>query len=154
MEPRRKEASAARAGAKRNERWRADGGIARDDERPVVDGLQHAALHDVGGSASGDDAPLAHEHHVMREARDEIELMAHEQHGLPVAGELREQLEDGHLVADVEEGRRLVEHEGLATLRERAREPDALPLAARELGDRAVEVRSDLRALDGTVDRI
>ena len=89
--------------------------------------------------------PAVQQHHVVGEARDEVELVADEQHGLPSAREAAEQLEHGHLVADVEEGGRLVEHERLAALRERAREPHALPLAAGQLVDRAIHVRLDLR---------
>src|SRR5688500_5530905 len=90
----------------------------------------------------------------MSEAGDEVELMAHEEHGHSVGGEAPEQLEDGHLVTDVEEGRGLVEHERTATLRERPREPHALPLAARELGDGPIEIRRDLGPRDRTRDRV
>src|SRR5690349_3114088 len=44
-----------------------------------------------------------------------------------------QQLEDGHLVSDVEKSGRLVEDERFASLRECSREPHTLPLAAREL---------------------
>src|SRR5689334_20792194 len=44
-----------------------------------------------------------------------------------------QELEHSHLMADVEERRRLVENEGLALLREGPREPDTLPFAAGEV---------------------
>jgi len=74
---------------------------------------------------------------VVGEARDEVELMAHEQHGQAIGGEAAEQLEHRHLVADVEKGRRLVEHQRATALGERARQAHALPLTTGELAKRA-----------------
>ena len=68
---------------------------------------------------------------MIGEAGDEVQLMAHGQDGPSLPGEIGQQLERGHLVGDVEERRRLVEHEGIAFLRDGAGQPQPLPLAAR-----------------------
>jgi len=43
-----------------------------------------------------------------------------------------QQLEHGHLVADIEKGGRFVEYEGIASLGECTRKPDALKLTSRQ----------------------
>src|SRR5436190_1731918 len=143
-------ASGARTRAEGDERGRADGRIVRDDERPVVERFEQARLHDVGRGAFSRDATAMQQHHVVGEACDEVELMTHEQYRHAVRGKATQQLEDGHLVSDVEEGRRLVEHDRSPALGERAGETHALPLAAGELGDGAIEVRLDLGSGDGS----
>src|SRR3990172_3350913 len=118
--------------AERDEDGRADGRVPGDDEGPFVDALQlDAAHHRVRRTGRGERTAME-ESDGRREARDEIELVAHEQHGAPLAGERVEELEDTHLVRDVEEGRGLVEHERVPALREGAREAYTLPLAPLE----------------------
>src|SRR5437867_2065032 len=43
----RKVGAATGAAAKRNERWSADRGIARDDDGPLIDALENFGPHDV-----------------------------------------------------------------------------------------------------------
>ena len=70
--------------------------------------------------------------------------MCDHQHRHPLASESRHELEDGHLVCHVEEGRGLVEHQGVATLRQRARDANTLPLAPRQLVGRSIHEVADL----------
>src|ERR1041384_6754543 len=69
--------------------------------------------------------------------------MADEEHCLAFGRELRQELEDHHLVADVEEGGGLIEHEPLSTLRQRACQANPLALASRQLVHRAREKLTD-----------
>src|SRR4051794_33241560 len=78
--------------------------------------------------------------------------MAHEEYGEPIPRYAVQQLEHRHLVADVEERRRLVEHEGTTTLRERAGKANALPLSAGERIDRSIAELRNARCLDGLID--
>src|SRR5690349_25106793 len=90
---------------------------------------------------------------LIGEASDQIELVADQKHGLPRACQAVKELEDGHLVRDVEKRRRLVEHDCIAALRERARKTNALPLAARQRVDSSLTQRGDPRGLDRRIDR-
>ncbi len=65
-----------------------------------------------------------------------VEVVQHRDHGMAVfAVEHREQIEQLHLVGDVEVGGGLVEQEQRGLLRQHHGHPDALALAARELVD-------------------
>src|SRR6185437_6138783 len=119
----------------RHERRSADGRIACHDERPAVDALEHLGLHHLGGRTARRDAASIQQHHLIGEARHEVQLMTDQQHGLAAARQPVQQLEDEHLVRDVEKRRRLVQHDRIATLGERSRESNALPLAAGERVD-------------------
>ena len=64
-----------------------------------------------------------------------------------------EQLEDRHLVSDVEKRGRLVEYERASTLRERTGEPHALPFAARYRVDASLAQLAHTRRVDRFLDR-
>jgi hypothetical protein len=116
--------------AKWNEGRCADGWITRHDERPFIDTLEDIRLHHgVGRTGRGDGAAME-QYELIGKTCDEVQLVADEEHGLPGARQAAQQLEDGHLVSDVEKRSRLVEHEGIAPLSESARQPHSLPLAA------------------------
>src|SRR5690606_19233203 len=68
-------------------------------------------------------------------------------------GERGDELKDLHLVADVERGGGLVEHERVGLLRERARDAHELALAARERGEGAVGEAEHVAAGHGLLDR-
>ena len=70
--------------------------------------------------------------------------MEHREQGAPLLGELAHQIEEHHLVAQVEEARRLVEGQRRRLLGERARHHHALPLAGGELVDQAVGERESV----------
>src|SRR6476620_8157750 len=91
------------AGSKGNERRRAHRRIAGYDERPTVDALESRRLHHVIGRADGCHAPLMEQYDVAGEACNEVELVAHQEHGVPGHREIVQELEYFHLVADVEE---------------------------------------------------
>ncbi len=74
--------------------------------------------------------------------------MQHRQHSAALARQLAQAIEELDLVAQVEEARRLVEQEERRLLRQRAREEDALPLAARERADGAVGEGAGAGALE------
>src|SRR5437868_6009714 len=116
--------------AKRNECGSPNGWIARDHERPAVDRLQTVRPHHLGGRAAGGGPPLVEQHDRVSESRNEIQLVAYEQDGQSRSGERREELEDRHLVCDIEKSRRLVEHQRGSFLRQRAGYADSLPFSA------------------------
>src|SRR5437762_3299438 len=144
---------ATRTNAKGNQGGCADGGIAVDDERPFVDALEDGTLHHRERLARRFHAASMQEYHMIGETRYEIEVMTHEKDGLPRSSQSAEQLEDRHLVADIEKGRRLVEDDRIAALRYRARESHALPFPAGQLRDGAVAEGLRLRELNGMRDR-
>ncbi len=82
-------------------------------------------------------------------AGHEVELVTHEQHGLPTLGEATEQLEDGHLVADIEKCCGLIEDDGRAALGKCPRNAHALPLTTRQLVDVSLEELRRPRDVDG-----
>src|SRR5512143_3584516 len=89
---------------------------------------------------------------VVAKTSHEVQLVADQEHGLAGARQTLQQLEDGHLVSDVEEGGRLVEHERVAALRQRARQSNALPLTAGERIDATITQTGDAGRLDRGVD--
>ena len=76
------------AAAQREQRRRADGGIACDNKRPFVHALENLAAHDGGGVTGGRDGSAMQQHDMRREARHQIELMTDEQHRLPLLGDV------------------------------------------------------------------
>ena len=84
----------------------------------------------------------------MREPRDEIQLVAHDEDRLAAARECVEQLERRHLVRDVEVRGRLVKNERARVLRESARDSHALPLAAGQLLRRSIRERPHFGVVD------
>jgi hypothetical protein len=63
-------------------------------------------------------------------ARNEIELMADEHYRHSFGRKRMEELEQRHLMSEVEESCRLVEDQCARFLRQRSRDADALPFAA------------------------
>ena len=125
----------------------------RHGEGPLVHALEDVRTHHVVGRSLGDDEAALKQHHPVREARDEVELVADEKHRLSRDGESMQQLEHRHLVGDVEKGRGLVEHERHSALRQRAGEPDPLPFASGERVDATLGERVDARFADRIRDR-
>ena len=82
-----------------------------------------------------------HDHHAVGDVADDVEVVRDEDVGeaeLPL--QVLQQVEDLGLDRDVERGDRLVADDQLRVDRERARDADALALAARELVREAVVV--------------
>jgi len=61
-----------------NERRRADCRISGNHERPLVDVLEHVPAHHGVRRAVDRDVAVVEQHDPAGEARDEIELVAHE----------------------------------------------------------------------------
>ncbi len=77
---------------------------------PRVDLFDNAARKHFPGRPFRDDASVAHQEQAAGVPSREVQVVGHDQHGDAFAGhELTQQLEDRHLVADVERRRRLVE---------------------------------------------
>ena len=140
--------------AQRNEHRRADGGVTRNNERPLVHTFEHITTHDVGGRSVCRDATGVEQHDRRRKPCNEIELVAHEEHRLPCPRQRDQELELRHLVRDIEERARFVEHDGVAALRERARQPHTLPLAAGQFIGAPATERLGLRGVQRRIDRL
>src|SRR5689334_1741513 len=125
--------SGLRWSPKRHEGGRADSRVARDDYRPPVNRFEPTRLHDVAGSSVYCDSAVIEEHNRMRKARDQIELMADQENRQAVACERCQQLEDRHLVRNVEESGRLIEHQRWRVLGERSGDSYTLPFPAGQL---------------------
>src|SRR5438552_18333151 len=88
-----------------------------------------------------DDAPEVHHRDLVADVADDAEVVADEEvREVELALERLEEVEDLRLHRDVERARGLVEHDELGVERERARDADALALAAAELVREAVRV--------------
>nr|BFF11524.1 hypothetical protein GCM10025699_28270 [Microbacterium flavescens] len=93
-----------------------------------------------------DDAAGTHDHEVVGVARGEVELMENDHDRRAVgAVERAQEVEHLDLVAQVQEGRRLVQQEHARLLREGHRDPDALTLAARQVAHSAIRQGADPR---------
>ncbi len=104
---------------------------------------------DVARPAVGDDAARVEQHHPVGVLGSEREVVHRGDQREPrLAAKEVEQLERLLLMADVERGRRLVEEHDASLLRERPRDDDALPLAARERAEAAVAVREKVEPLE------
>ena len=93
------------------------------------------AVRELGGLAE------VHHHHPVGDVPHDVEVVRDEDVGqaeLPL--EVLEEIEDLRLHGDVERRDRLVAEDELRVHRERARDADPLPLAARELVREAIEV--------------
>src|SRR4029079_2498436 len=97
------------------------------------DRLDELAVDDRGWLALRDDLALAHRDQVRRVAARVVEVVEDGDERPSLLVHLRAEVEDLHLVGDVEERRRLVEQQQRRLLRERHSQPDALALAAGEL---------------------
>ena len=88
--------------------------------------------------AGGHQPAAVEQGHPVGVAGGEVEVVGDEQAGQPIAHQLAHQLDDFHLVPDVERRGRLVEHQRVGLLRQRAGHADPLPLAAGERLDQAL----------------
>ncbi len=111
---------------------------------PAVYGWSGRSEEDVRGRRL-DDLAGVHDRDAIAELDEQRQVVRDEQHGeAETLLERLELLQDLALHDDVERGRRLVHHDQLGLERERHRDHDALPHAAREL----VRVRADAPAVD------
>jgi len=106
--------------------------IAADDERPLVNFLEQRGLHYILRTSRGGHATAMQKHYARRKTSDEIQLVTDEQHRDSILRQRMNELEQGHLVREIEERRGLVENQSPRFLRKRARDPHTLPLATRE----------------------
>ena len=91
---------------------------------------------DLVRGAHGVDPALAHGDDVVGVPGGEPEVVQdHDQRRAALPVQVAQQVQDGHLVGEVEVGRGLVEEQQVGALREREGEPDPLPLAAGQLVD-------------------
>src|SRR4029077_18896250 len=79
--------------------------------------------------------------------------MADEKNGLALDRQSSQQLEDSHLMANVEKRSRLIEHEPFPALSDRAREAHALTLTARQGVHRSIEQVAYRRQFGGAFHR-
>src|SRR5690606_38645774 len=129
-------------------------GVCGHGDGPLVDGFQHGPVQDPSGRALGRGAAVREEEEAVGIAGGEVQRVRHKDDGHAVLRrECGEQLEDRHLVPHVEGRRRLVEDEDLGLLRECARDPGSLPLAARERRERPVREVEDVAATHRLFDR-
>ena len=68
----------------------------------------------------------------MGEPGDEIELVRDEENRHPALGQFGQELEDCHLVRDIEESGRLVDHQRVSALSQGTRDPHPLPFPTRQ----------------------
>ncbi|CAH0141384.1 hypothetical protein SRABI02_00536 [Plantibacter cousiniae] len=127
--------STVRAGAPAGYQRGTRDGVGDDLAWQVVHGLHEVGGDDLLRIALGDDRAVAHRDEMRRIAGGVVEVVEDRDEGGATAVQIREQLHQLDLVRDVEEGRRLVEQQVLRLLGECHRDPDTLPLAARELVD-------------------
>ena len=107
------------------------------------------------GRAARDEATAAQREHVVGVAGRQVHVVQHhDDRRAAVSIEVGQQIEHLDLVGDVEERRRLVEQQDVGLLRERHRDPDALPLAAGELVDGAVGEVGDPGRLERLRDHV
>src|SRR5581483_1991656 len=95
----------------------------------------------VVARADLDRAAEVHDHHAIRDVPHDVQVVGDEDVGeAELALQVLQQVEDLRLHGDVERGHRLVADDQLRVDRERARDADALALAAGELVREPVEV--------------
>ena len=106
-------------------------------------------LVQVVGRRDLDDLAEVHDDDPRRDVTDDGEVVRDEEiRQVEVALQVLEQVDDLRLDRDVERRDGLVAHDEVGVERERAREPDPLPLAAREL------VRIPVRRVGGQPDDV
>ncbi|CAD5916190.1 protein of unknown function [Streptomyces sp. KY70] len=126
--------AAHRAGA------RDAGGRVRFDVDPDAVGLgQPLGVVDLRGGAGGGDPPRREQDDLVGHGGCLVQVVQDDADGHAVGvGEIAYEIEDLHLVAQVEIGRRFVEQQHVGVLRQAAGEPDALQLTAGEALDAAI----------------
>ncbi|KGW79204.1 hypothetical protein Y046_3876 [Burkholderia pseudomallei MSHR2990] len=117
--------------------------------------LQVTRLEHRIGRALRDDPPGAHQHDLVAVRGRLVEVVQHPDDREPARAIEPPQLaQDVELVMDVEISGRLVEQHDGRLLRERHRDPGALPLAARQRGHVARRVGFEARRRERLVDRV
>ena len=113
--------------------------VAGKHDRDVTKGAFAQRLDpiDVDQTARPDDAD------AVGRVLDLVEGVGREEDGAAVGGGLAEQRAHLRLQERVEPARRLVEHGQLGLVHERLHDPDLLPVAARQLPDRAVQLDAE-----------
>ena len=87
--------------------------------------------------------PCVQQHHLVGDGGGLVEVVQHDaDRDAVLVGEVADQVEDLHLVAQVEEGGRLVEQQHAGLLGQAGGQPDPLQLAAGQLVDRPVGHRA------------
>ena len=135
MQPRRHRSSNPRNG---RDREMAGAPVAVDVGLDIVERADGARGEHVVGGAVPERPAAAQQHEPPAERGREIQVVRRQHHRdalLPI--EAREQRRHLELVPDVERRGRLVQQEQIGTLRERARDDDALFFAAAERAERA-----------------
>ena len=139
--------------AQRHQGWCPDCRISGHDEGPFVDLLEDRGTHHIGWPSSGDDLPSVKQDDVFGETGYKVELVTDGEDRPPASRKGGEELECAHLVADVEESRRLVEYHRPGILCDGARDPEALPLSTRQLVRAAIEEAGDSGQCRGVANR-
>ncbi len=92
--------------------------------------------HHDGRRSFGHDAPAFHGDHMVGVACSKVEVVEHDRHGGSAAAvEVRDQVQDFHLVCQVQVRGGLVQQQDFGFLREGHGDPDALALSAGQLVD-------------------
>ena len=118
---------------------RAGDGIGDDIGVQAEDLLHEGGVDHLAGGADGGDAPVLHGDHVVGVAGRQVDVVEHhDDRRAPAPVEVGEQVEDLHLVGQIEEGRRLVQQEDVGALGQGHGDPHALALTAGQLVDAAI----------------
>ena len=98
-----------------------------------------ASVNTSRGHAGGAHAALVEQHHLVGDRGRLVEVVQHDaDRDAVLVGQVADQVEDLHLVAQVEERGRLVEQQHAGVLGQAGGQPDPLQLAAGQLVDGAV----------------
>src|SRR3954468_7032309 len=89
----------------------------------------------------------------MSEAGGQVEVMGYDQTGQAAVNQLTNQLQEFHLVADIERCRRLIQHQGAWLLSQCPRNTHPLPLATGQRVDWSVGQAHDVATLQGGAHR-
>src|SRR5256884_3787420 len=125
----------------------------RNHYRPLKHGGRGLRRQYINRGPPRHGVSLGEDQHLVNETGCEVDVVGDHERGKPVpVHEGAHQLEQLHLVPQVERCRRLVEHEQPGLLRERARQPNPLILTAGECPQPAVSqvqrIARDQRPLD------
>ena len=124
-------------------------GVVASAREPVQPGDQLPVEDLLRGADVRDRLPLDAHDQVGNLLR-EVELVERHDHGdPPFLRQLPQDAEQLELVAHVEEGGRLVEHDDPGLLADRPREQDPLPLTVADLGEILLPQRPDVHQLHG-----
>ena len=105
------------------------------DSRPNTSRTS-SSVTTVAGGAFGHDPSALHGDDVVRVPRGEVEVVQHDRHGgAALAVEVRDEVQDFHLVGEVQVGGGLIQQQHFGFLGQGHRDPHALPLPAGEFVD-------------------